>query len=319
MRAATYQAPGDPSVLYIAELPEPAPAADELLIRVEAISVEGGDLLARRSVARTGPSDILGYAAAGEVLQVGSAAAGFAVGQKVATFNFAGSYAEVRAVPAATSWIVPDGLDIKVAATIPCGPGTAALALQLGGLKPGETVLIQGAAGGVGIAAVQLAAKAGARVIGTGASPGTLEALRDYGLTDAIVVGDRSTSAQVRDLLGGDKVDLLIDNVGGAALADGLKVVTDGGRIALVGVFGGFNQALDAGHLLLHRLKVIGIFLGPIIGEPAIRSLIDHLLQEAANGALKTPIDAVFPLAEAAAAHRRAEERGRIGRVIITP
>jgi NADPH2:quinone reductase len=318
MKAVIYTQPGDPSVLRLAEARDPVLANDELLIRVEAISIEGGDLVARKHAIQSG-RDLLGYAAAGEILEVGGAVEGFAVGQKVTTFNFKGSHAELRAVPAAASWIIPDGLDVGVAAAIPCGPGTAALALQLGGLKQGEIVLISGAAGGVGLAAVQLAAKAGTRVIGTGTSHETLEKLREYGLSDAIVIGDKPASEQIRDMLGGNNVDLLIENVGGPSLVDGLQVVRDGGRIVLVGVFGGLSQPLDAVQLILRRQTVIGCLLGSIVGEPATRALIDGLIKQAAGGDLKVPIDATFPLSEAATAHRRAEERGRIGRVIMVP
>lgn len=319
MKAAIYEQPGNPSVLHLAEVPDPVAGDDDLLIRVEAISIEGGDLIGRRSSTSSGPSDILGYAAAGEILQVGRSVTGFKVGQKVTGFNFKGSHAELRAVPAATSWLVPDGLDIKVAAAIPSGPGTAAYTLQLGALRSGETVLIQGAAGGVGLAAVQLAARAGARVIGTGTRADTLEELRAYGLSDAIVTTDQPASDQIRALLGGNKVDLLIDNIGGPALVDGLQAVRDGGRDIIVGVFGGRNQPIDAGHLLVHRQTVIGCLLGPVMGEPEVHALIDDLLQQALRGEIKVPIDATFALADAAAAHRRAEERGRIGRVVMVP
>ena len=319
LKAAAYDSPGDPSVLQLAEVSDPVPASNELLIRVEAISIEGGDLLGRKGTARNGPDDVLGYAAAGEILQVGDAVEQFTVGQKVTTFNFTGSHAELRTAPAATCWLVPEGLDMKVAAAIPAGPGTAALALKLGGLKKGETVLILGAAGGVGLAAVQLAAKAGARVIGSGTSRESLEKLRTYGLSDLLVTGGRPVSEQVRDLLGGNRIDLLIDCVGGPALLDGLHTLKDGGRAVLVGVFGGFAQSIDAGYLLFHRLTVIGCLLGVVMGEPESYDIIRALLKQAAQGELKVPIDATFSLADAAAAHWRAEERGRIGRVIMVP
>src|SRR5271156_2540761 len=138
MKAAIYTQPGDPSVLHLAEVPDPVLANKELLIRIEAVSIEGGELVGRKNFTQNG-TDVLGYTAAGEILKVGSTVEGFAVGQKVTTFNFKGSHAELRAVPAATSWIIPDGLDVRVAAAVPCGPGTAAIALQLSGLKHGET------------------------------------------------------------------------------------------------------------------------------------------------------------------------------------
>ncbi|CAM5556507.1 quinone oxidoreductase family protein [Eoetvoesiella caeni] len=319
MKAAIYDQPGEPSVLHLTEVPDPRLAEDEILIRVEAISIEGGDIVNRKATVRSGPDDVLGYGAAGEVLKVGKAVEGFEVGQKVSTFSFAGSHAELRAAPAATSWVIPDGLDIKVAAAIPTGPGTAALALKLGGLKKGETVLVLGAAGGVGIAAVQLAAKAGARVIGSGTNHETLKQLHEYGLSDAIVSGHEPVSQQVRELLSGNGVDLLIDCVGGPALSDGLLALKDGGCAVLVGVFGGRNQPIDAGYLLFHRITVIGCMLGSIMGEADNRKMIADLLKQAVRGDLKVPIDASFALSDAASAHQRAEERGRIGRVIMLP
>lgn len=319
LKAAIYDHPGDPSVLYLADVPDPAPGPDELLIKVEAISIEGGDLVGRKNTARKGPHDVLGYCAAGEIVQVGSAVEGFAVGQKVTTFAFTGSHASLRAVPAATCWLIPAGLDIATAAAVPAGPGTAALTLQLGDLQPGQTVLVLGAAGGVGNAVVQLASRAGARVIGTGTSRTTLEQLRAFGLTDSIDTADGPVSDQVNALLGSRAVDLLIDCVGGEALNDGLLALKDGGRAVLVGVFGGASTQIDAGYLLVHRLSVIGCLLGSIMGEKAGRALIDDMLALANSGDLRVPIDATFPLAQAADAHRRAEERGRIGRVIMTP
>ncbi|MBP2167106.1 NADPH:quinone reductase-like Zn-dependent oxidoreductase [Erwinia toletana] len=317
MKAIIYDQPGEPEVLRLEDVADPTPADTELLIRVEAISIEGGDLVGRRY--RAGGADaILGYAAAGEVLQVGKAVEGFAVGQKVTTFYWTGSHAELRVVPATNCFVVPPGLDMRIAAAIPVGPGTAAWALQLGALQRGQTVLILGAAGGVGIAAVQLAAKMGARVIGTGTSLASLEKLRQYGLTDAIVTGSRTASAQLRDLLGGNAVDLLIDNIGGPELSDGIEALREGGRAVLIGVLAGRNQPIDAGHLLMHRKTVIGCLFGPEMGDPQPRALVADLLEKALHGELQLPIDATFPLSEAAAAHRRAEERGRIGRVFIT-
>ena len=319
MKAAIYDRAGGPEVLRYVDLPDPTPADDELLVRVEAISLEGGDLLTRQKVDPAAHPYIPGYAASGEVVALGSRVTGFAVGQKVTTFAFQGSHAELRAAPAATSWVVPDGMDMKTAATIPCGPGTAALALDLGRVAAGETVLVLGAAGGVGLAAVQLARAAGARVIGTGTSAASLEALRPYGLSDAIVVGDRPVSEQVLSLLGGQGVHLLIDNVGGAALQDAIVAVREGGRAVLVGAFGGFGPFLDTGLVVFRRLTVTGCVLGAVMAEPPIHRLVARVIEQAAAGALAAPIDAVFPLSEAAKAHARAEERGRVGRVVLVP
>ena len=319
MKAALLRGPGGPEQFEIAEIPDPLAGPGEVLVRIEAISIEGGDLVARRTAGPFEPGHIIGYAAAGTVVALGADVSGFAVGDRVATFGFMGSHAELRAVPAIQCWVIPAGLDAGTAATIPCGPGTAAHALKIAGFEDGagKTVLITGAGGGVGLAAVQLAARTGARVIGTGTNGNTLDRLRQHGLSDAIVTTGEPASEQVLDLLGGRKVDLLIDNVGGPSLSDGLNTLRDGGKAVLVGVFGGWHEPLDAGFVLRRRLSVIGCLLGAVISEPANYRLIADLLALAEQGGLYAPIDAEFALSEVAAAHARAEERGRLGRVLM--
>ena len=319
MKAAIYRQTGGPDMLRYEDVPDPVPAAGDILIRVEAISVEGGDLFGRATIDPGEPPRILGYAAAGSVIGLGAGVETFSIGDRVTTFAFDGSHAELRAVSATTSWRIPDGLDMKVAAAIPCGLGTAAFALKLGGLEAGETVLILGAAGGVGQAVVQLAHRAGARVIGTGTDAGTLEDLRAHGLSDAIVIGERSVDDQVRELLSGRGADLLVDCVGGRAMKDGLMAIEDGGRAVLIGVLGGVDGMIDAAHLLFHRKTVSGCLFGAVIGEAANRRIVEDLLDQAAAGDVSVPIGMVFPLSDAAAAHAQAERRGRRGRVFIIP
>ncbi|WP_018897824.1 zinc-binding alcohol dehydrogenase family protein [Rhizobium sp. 2MFCol3.1] len=318
MKAAIYHEAGGPDVFRYVDVADPVPADDELLIRVEAISIEGGDLAGRRDL-MPGQDEVPGYAAAGEILHIGKDVDGFVVGQKVTTFHWKGSHAELRAVPARNCFAVPDGLDIGIASTIPVGPGTAAWALHLAKLQPGQTVLVLGAAGGVGLATVQLAAKLGAHVIGTGTRPESLDRVREYGLGHGIVVGQKTASEQIRALLGGNEVDVIIDTIGGDALIDALKVLKDGGNAVLIGVFGGRHTMIDGGSLLAHRHTIIGCLLGPEMGDEIPRRLITELFEMAKKGDLKIPIDASFPLSDAAGAHRRAEERGRIGRVIMKP
>ena len=317
MKAVIYSQPGGPEVLAIGDVSEPVLRPDELLIRVEVISIEGGDLVTRQRQALA-QDEVLGYAAAGEVLEVGSAVQGFRPGEKVVTFAWRGSHAERRVAPAAASFLVPEGLDLQRAAAIPVGPATAAWALKLGRLTAGQTVLITGAAGGVGVAAVQLAAKRGARVIGTGTRPDSLEKLRAYGLNDAIIVGEHDANEQVRALLGGEGVDLLIDNVGGPALVDGLAALKEGGTAVLIGVLGAAKQPIDAVDLLMQRKTVIGCLFGPDMATPEGRATVEEVLQMVKAGDLQVPIDAIYPFAEAAEAHHRAQTRGRIGRVLIT-
>ncbi|PDS63032.1 alcohol dehydrogenase [Rhizobium anhuiense] len=318
MRAAVVDNGGAPEALRIVSLPEPRPGPADVLIRVEAISLEGGDL-ADRQQGRTSYPAVMGYAAAGKIIEVGRDVEKFRAGQRVATFAFSGSHADLRVAPAATTFAVPDGVDIGVAAAIPCGPGTAALALSLGRLQPGETVLITGAAGGVGSAAIQIAAAKGARVVGAARSLAHLQTLKDLGLSDLVTIGDSPVEGQVRSITGGRGADLLIDTIGGHVLLDGLSSLTDGGRAVMVGVIGGFNTPIDTGLLFEHRLTVTGCFMGPVMSDAGPRALIEALLQDCADGRFTVPIDARFALADIVAAHRQAEKRGRLGRVIVMP
>lgn len=323
MKAAVFTEPGSPDVLHIEDVADPVPGDGELLIQVEAISLEGGDLLHRSGRLPMPPGaaneTIIGYSAAGEVAALGEGVSGFTVGQKVTTFHSYGSHGALRVAPAATSFVVPDGVDLHTAAIIPVGPGTAAWALDVGMLQPNETVLVVGATGGVGSAAVQLAARAGARVIGTASNAESLEGLRALGLSDAVVsTGEGSFGAEVRTLLGGPHVDLIIDTVGGFALVDAMETLRDAGRVVLVGSLGHSDAKLDPFQVLIHQHSVIGCVLGPRMGEPRVRALIEDLLTSAAHGGLKTPIDAVYPFDQVVAAHRHAETRGRLGRVIVS-
>ena len=318
MKAAVYRTTGAPEVLSYEEVADPVAGDDQVLVHVKAISIEGGDILARR---RTPPGDvprIPGYSAAGEVVAVGTNVTGLAIGQQVVTFGFDGSHAEFRAAPAATTWVLPPGLDLKVAATVPCGLGTASHALSLGRFAQGQTVLIQGATGGVGLAAVQLAHSAGARVIGTGLRADWLEAVKPYGLDDAIVVGETPVHKQVKALVGRKGVDLLVDCVGGEAFGHGLLAVREGGHAVIVGVMGSGRAEIDATHLVMTRKTIAGCFLGLVMHEPDIHAMIADLLVTVARGELEVPISAVYPLSEVVAAHARAEQGGNVGRVVMT-
>lgn len=314
--AVTGQATGN-NRLRIVEVPDPIAGPDDLLIRVEHISIEGGDLMFRR-VGMGGRNNVLGYSAAGEIVAVGENVQGFSVGQKVTTFAADGSHATLRSAPAATCFHIPEGLDPAVAAAIPVAAGTAGRAMDLSGVGRDDTVMITGAAGGLGIAAVQLAALRGARVIATGTNAATLEKTRGYGATDTIVSRDEPTSVQVRKLLDGNKVTVLIDTIGGPVLGDAIETMSDHGRVVLLGGFAGLEQKIDAGQLLLRQLTVSDCLFGEEMGEPHNHAMIVRLLQSAATGALRVPIDRIFPFEEIDAAHARAEERGRFGRVIVT-
>ncbi|MFC7555250.1 zinc-binding alcohol dehydrogenase family protein [Pseudoroseomonas wenyumeiae] len=148
MKAAVYDAAGEPQVLHYRDVADPPCPPDGVLIRVEAISIEGGDLINRASTPPPSPGYVLGYASAGEVVAVGPQVRDRFVGQRVTGFDLCGSHAAMRAIQASKTWLVPDGLDMAAAAALPISFGTAYHCLfTRGGLSEGETVLIQGGAG----------------------------------------------------------------------------------------------------------------------------------------------------------------------------
>src|SRR5208282_3203619 len=187
MKAAVYYQNGGPEVLKYEDVPDPVCHPKGVVIRVEAVSIEGGDTLNRWHGPLLSKPHVVGYQAGGEIVQVGSEVTDLKVGQKVATsYNF-GSHAELRSVPARSAWPIPKGFDVKLAAVIPVTFGTADDCLfEFGRLKAGETVLVQAGASGVGVAAIQLAKRAGATVLATASSDERLERLKPLGVDHGI-------------------------------------------------------------------------------------------------------------------------------------
>ena len=166
MKAAVYYETGAPDVLRYEDVPDPEPLPGMVVIDVEAISIEGGDTLNRSGGDMATTPHVVGYQAAGTISAVGEGVTEREVGQRVVGTMLWGSHAEKFVVPGATTWLVPDGADIVACACVPVAFGTADDCLfEFGRLQAGETVLVQAGAGGVGVAAIQLAKRAGATVI----------------------------------------------------------------------------------------------------------------------------------------------------------
>ena len=321
MKAVVYRENGGPEVLSYEEVTDPQPAAGEVLVKVESISIEGGDTLRRRRLPPKPNPRIEGYAASGEIIALGQGVTSFRVGDKVTTFAERGSHAELRTPKAEHCWLVPKGLDISAAAVALVGLGTAGAALfELAQLEAGQSVLISGAAGGVGVGAIQLAHKAGARILGTGSNPTSLELLRSYGLDEPLVVTDHGNLTQrVKDLTGGRGVDVFLDTVGGSTLQSGLDALVPGGRAVMVGAISTLKGTISPFSLLVQSQSLFGCMLPFLMPRPSVRELIGQILRRVAYGDLKAVIDRKYRLSEAQAAHTRAEERGRLGRVVMIP
>jgi NADPH2:quinone reductase len=320
MKAAVYYENGDPSVLKYEDVPDPVCHPKGVVVRVEAISIEGGDTLNRwRGPLVTRPH-IVGYQAAGEIVEVGAEVTDLRVGQKVATCNAFGSHAELRAVPARSCWVVPDGFDVKLAAPIPVTFGTADDCLfEFGRLKAGETVLVQAGASGVGVAAIQLAKRAGATVLATASSDARLEALKPLGLDHGINYKTDDVAQAVMRLTDNKGANLVVDSVGGPTLQGSILSLAYRGRVSMVGAAGREPMTVDVSSLMGGNRSLSGVFLGAEINTDRVHDNIQRLIDDAAKGALKVVIDRTFPLSEAAAAHAYIESRQAVGRVLLIP
>ena len=318
MKAAVYSQNGGPEVFSYEEVKNPIPKADEVLIKVEAISIEGGDLSNRQLSSPPTPKHIVGYAAAGEIIELGKDVSGFQIGQKVITFTWSGSHAELRAVSASTTFAIPDGMDLKLAIASFIGVGTAALAIHLSGVKAGDSVLVTGATGGVGSAIVQILANDGIEVFAAGRSADTLQLLKEFGVSETILVGETPIHNQVRSI-SNKGVDVFIDTVGLEVLIDGIKAVKDGGKVVLIAGRAGASNFIDPLYLVSHRITIIGCLLGVIMHEPFVRDLLESSLKLVADGKVKVPVHEIFKLADVKNAHIAAEQIGKLGRIIMVP
>ncbi|WP_374655721.1 zinc-binding alcohol dehydrogenase family protein [Phenylobacterium sp.] len=320
MKAAVYYENGGPEVLKYEDFPDPALHPKGVIIKVEAIAIEGGDTLNRwRGPLMTNPH-IVGYQAAGEIVAVGAEVTHLKVGQKVATVNNWGSHAELRSVPARNCWVIPDGYDVKKAAAIPVTFGTADDCLfEAGRLKAGETVLVQAGASGVGVAAIQLAKRAGATVLATASSDERLERLKPLGLDHGINYAREDVVKEVMRLTDKKGVDVVVDSVGGPTLQGSINALAYRGRVSMVGAAGREPMVVDVGTMMGGNRQLRGVFLGAEIMTDRVHDNIQRLIDEAARGELEVLVDKVFPLSDAAGAHAYIESRAAVGRVVLVP
>ncbi|MGO9341735.1 MAG: quinone oxidoreductase family protein [Acidimicrobiales bacterium] len=322
MKAAVYYETGGPEVFRYEEIPDPVVADDGVLCKVEAVSIEGGDTL-HRSGGEIGPVPaVVGYQCAGTVLAAGARVSGLVPGDRVVTVGLDGSHAELRAVPEAFCWKIPDGLATEEAACVPVAFGTAHDCLfEFGRLGPGDSVLVQAGASGVGIAAIQLAKRIGARVLATASSDAKLERLRDLGLDDGINYSERPFAEEVFLLTEGRGVDVVIESVGGPGLVQSLECLAYRGRCVSLGDAGrGGPAVVDVSTLRPKNITLCGYFMGAeLLLGPGTYGAIASILDDVAAGRLRVVIDRSYPLEEAEQAHRYVESRQAFGRVLLIP
>ena len=323
MRAIVIRQPGEADVLAMREVARPDPADGELLVRVAASGVNRADLLQRRGryPAPPGyPEDIPGLEYAGTVEALGNGVRRFKAGDAVMGITGGGGYAEFVVVSEAAVVAAPTEMDLVQAGAVPEVFMTAFDAVFLQeGLKRGEVLLIHAVGSGVGTAALQLAVRAGAYVIGTSRTADKLEQAAGLGLEHSVLAGD-DWPEQVLQRSEGRGADVILDLVGGPYLAGNQRVLAGGGRHIVVGVPGGPAAEIDLRALMRSRGSIRGTVLRarPVKAKATLaRAFEADVLPGFASGELRPVVDSVFPAAEAADAHRRMEANQNFGKIIL--
>ncbi|MCC6848886.1 MAG: zinc-binding dehydrogenase [Deltaproteobacteria bacterium] len=338
MRSVWIPRVGAPDVLEVREVPDPHAGPGEVRIRVAASGVNFADVMARMGLYPDAPKPpcVVGYEVAGTVDEVGAGVTGIAAGARVlAPTRFEG-YAELVVVPAVQVAALPPGLSFEEGAAIPVNYLTAILMLEvLGNVRGGDRVLIHGAGGGVGLAAVQLCRIYGAEVIGT-ASAAKHAALRAAGVAHVIDYGAQDFVAETKRVTGGKGADVVLDPIGGAHLRRSYRALAPLGRLVGYGVSSlapatsrrilpALWQLARMPRFGLVRLMnenrgVLGFNLGHLWGEmERLRAYLEKVLDYARDGRVRPTIAKTFPLADAAAAHAYLQARANVGKVLLIP
>ncbi len=322
MKAAVYYEGGGPEVLQYEDFPDPNVPPRNVLIEVHAVSIEGGDVLAR-GYGPAGPTPYCGgYLASGVIVEVGSDVKDRFVGQRVTTADNGGSHASLRSVNSRSAWPLPDEMSYPDGACIPIPFGTADDSLfEFGRLQAGESVLIHAGASGTGLAGIQLAKRAGATVLATASSDDRLQRLKAYGLDYGINYLEVDFEVAVKEHTNGNGPDLIVDSVGGKNLEKSLRCAAYRGRIVAMGGVGRDDYKPDFSVMAGQNKTYVSYFQGAELmmnGERA-RANVQRLIGDVNEGELKVVIDKTYPLSKAADAHAYIESRQAFGRVVLIP
>jgi len=325
MIAVIVPTPGGPDALQAVRRPIPLPAPGEVLIKIAAAGVNGADLSQRkgRYPIPPGTPDVLGLEAAGEIVALGAGATGWAIGDKACALLIGGGYAEYCAVPAEQCLPIPAGLSAEQAAALPEVAMTVwTNVFEIGGLKPGETLLVHGGASGIGTHVIQLAHRLGSKVIATAGSDAKCRRCEALGAAKAINYKTEDFVAVARQSTGGAGVDVILDMVGGDYIQRGLELLAHGGRLVMLAQKKGSKVEVDLGLIQAKHLCLTGSRLRPRpIAEKgrlaaAVRKAVWPLIE---RGDVKPIIDSTFPLRAVADAHRRMESGEHVGKVLLIP
>src|ERR1043165_5455137 len=322
MKAIRIEKTGGPEVLTLADVPAPEPKPNEAVVEIAASGVNFIDVYFREGRYPAQLPITLGQEAAGTVTAIGAEVRNVKVGDRVAYASVQGSYAESAAVPAERLVLVPDGIDLKIAAAGML-PGVTAhyLVHSTYPLRSGETAIVHAAAGGVGLLLVQLAKAAGARVIGTAGSREKAQLARDAGAGEMIVYTEPDFESEAKRLLGGSGADVIYDGVGKSTFDADLNLFRPRGYLVLFGGASGpvppFGPVTlsQKGSLFLTR-PTLGHYIAK---REELEQRAGDLFAMIGAGKLKVRIHNEYPLADAAQAHRDLEGRRTTGKLLLIP
>ena len=326
MRYVAYDAPGEPHVLRVAEMAEPEPSSNDVLIAVEAAGVSRADVLQRRGLypPPEGVSPVLGLEVAGTVHRVGSGVTQWQPGDRVCALCNGGGYAEYVAVPQGQILPIPSAWTAVEAATLPENAFTVyENVFTRARLTPGESILVHGGTSGIGTTAIMFATALGSRAIATAGSDEKCAACVKLGATDAINYHSADFVDEIARITGGSGVNVVLDIVGGDYILRDLRCLALDGRIACIATQRGRVAEIDLGLLLHKRATILGSSLRP--RTAAQKAAIAANLRERiwpllpARSVIVPVVDSVYSFERAADAHARLESSAHIGTIVLTP
>ena len=324
MRAIVCKQFGPPEGLVLEDVDDPVAAPGQVIIEVRAAAVTFPDtlMLEDKYQFKAPPPYIPGGEVAGVIAEVGEGVEGLSVGDAVVGgLGTTGGFAERIAVPARAARPLPTGVDFAEATGLNYAYGTTLYGLRhRGRLQPGETLLVLGAGGSVGLSAVELGKVLGARVIAAASSPAKLELARARGADEVIDYSTEDLKARAKELTGGEGVDVVYDCVGGEKSEQALRAIGWGGRFLVVGFTGGI-PSIPLNLTLLKSCDIVGVFFGGMtFREPELaREVTDQLLAWVADGTVAPYVSERYSLEDAPKALRALMDRTAVGKVVVVP
>jgi len=323
MRYINISKSGGPEVLVLAEGPRPEPGPGEMLIKVAAAGVNRPDVMQRKGLYPP-PSDaspILGLEVAGRIAALGRDVDAWQIGDDVCALTNGGGYAEYVAVPQGQCLPIPAGLDMEAAAALPETFFTVwSNVFDRAGLKKGERFLVHGGSSGIGTTAIQMAKSMGAWIATTAGTPEKCQACKDLGADLSVLYPRDDYVKKIREATDGCGVDVILDMVGGDYTGRNLDLAARDGRVVSIAFLKGAKVEIDLAQILFKRLVLTGSALRPMSAEEKsaiaenLKTMIWPLIE---NGKIRPKIFAVFPLSEAAKAHRLMESGRHIGKIVL--